>query len=397
MATFDLKNKACIVGVGTSEKFGFVLDKSPLTLHIESFKAALEDAGLRREDIDGFHTAHGAPIGVDYDEFAALAGCNFRWVNQNWTHGRWVATAVAHAALAVCMGLCNYAAIMNTFVSRRGYGRFRSHGGGEGGEGLRDVGGGHGEVSIHGFDTPGAATALAAKKYMDKYDATSEELATTALTFRKHACLNPMAIMYGKPMTLEDYMSSRVIVPPFHLFDYCLVNEGSTCIIVTTAERARNLKKAPVNIAGLQGVPTGRNSYHLFSRPGLGTAFEEEVEYRAPQHLAYQMAGVSQKDVDALYMYDSFSSNLWMVLERFGFCPSGEAHTWVQGGRIELGGELPVNTNGGNMSEGDFTGYSHIIEMARQLRRECGERQVKGAELLQWATPWGDSVILSRG
>ncbi len=393
MATLDLKNQACIVGVGQSEKFGFVLNKSPVTLQIEALKAALADAGLQRDDIDGFQSAHGFPSGVDYDEFAVLTGCNFKWVAQFWNHGRWGASSIAHAAMAVAFGLCNYVAIMNTTLSARGYGRWRPRTR----ESPRDLGGGHGEVPYHGFDTPGAATSMAAQKYMRKYGATSEELGATAVAFRKHANLNPMAIMRDRTMTLEDYMNSRMITPPYHLFDYCLVNEGSNCLIVTTAERAKNLKKRPVNISGHQGTPGNRDNFNIFSRRGLGVAFDEELDYKPKERQVYQMAGVTQKDIDAFYTYDSFSTNLWMALETFGFCDIGEAHLFCQDGRIELGGELPCNTNGGLMSEGHYSGYNQMVEMVRQLRGECGPRQVKDAEVVQWGPAWGDSVIFTKG
>ena len=115
--------------------------------------------------------------------------------------------------------------------------------------------------------------------------------------------------------------------------------------------------------------------------------YGDEYSYVAPEQPVYAMASVEKADVDALYVYDAFSTNLWMVLERFGFCREGEAYEWVQGGRIGLGGELPANTNGGLLSEGHVSGYGHLVEMARQLRGECGPRQVEGDEVLQWASP----------
>ncbi len=396
MAVFDAKNRACIVGVGTSQKFGFVLNKSAIVLSVEALKMALDDAGLKRDDIDGYSTAHGSPGGVDYEEMGVQAGCNFRWVTQFVNHGRWTATSISTAAMAVCAGYANYVAVLNTNTNARGYGRHfpRERGFSEG---MRDIGSGHGLVAHYGLDTPGAATSMVARKYMTKYGATSEELAATAIAFRKHANLNPMAIMHDRTMTQEDYMNSRMVSPPYRLFDYCLVNEGSTCLIITTAERARNLKKKPVYITGYQGDRTGRNNYTMFGRPGLGLTFEEEFEFKNPETEVYQMAGVTPKDIDVLYMYDSFSTNLWMVLERFGFCKEGEGHAFCQNGRIELGGELPVNTNGGLMSEGHYSGYNQNIEMVRQLRGECGPRQVENAEVGQWSTPWGASLILTKG
>jgi acetyl-CoA acetyltransferase len=397
-AAFNLKDQACIVGIGMTA-FGRILDRSPASLQVEAFRNALADCGLERDDIDGFATAFGAPDGMDYDEFAHHAGLELRWANQNWTHGRWGSTCLSQAALALSAGLCNYVAVCITRENARGYGRYLSHGSREGSaEGLRDFTGGHGESNIHGLDTPGAATSLVAREYMHRYGATSEELGTVAVTFRKHAQLNPHATMYGRPMTLDDYLESRWITPPFRLFDYCLVNEGSICLILTTPERARALKQTPVFLSGLQGVQTSRDSSNPYARPGLASKFQTEFDYVAPEHqLVYDMAQVKQDDVDALYIYDSFSTNLWMILERYGFCKAGEAHEFIQGGRIEIGGALPVNTNGGSLSDGHYSGYNQFVEMVTQLRGDAGPRQVAGAEVLQGATGFGDSAIMTRG
>lgn len=396
MADFDLSRKACIVGIGTSDRFGLVLDESPLRLQMQAFRAALVDSGLAKSEIDGFATAHGAPQGVDYDEFAIQSGCDLTWAVQMWAHGRWASTLITQAALAVTSGLADCVAVINTITNNKGYGRhLRELGEGTIKEAFRDVGGGHGEAGAYGLDTPGSATSLVAQHYMDLYGATSEHLAAVPIAFRKHARLNPMAIMREKELTLEQYLASPPLVGPFRLFDFCLRNEGSTCLLVTTAERARNLKAKPVFVAGVQGARASRDDFIMFARPGLGLGFTDEYEYAPPPMLAYRMAKVEPADVDALYVYDSFSSNLWMVLERFGFCKPGEAFQWTQGGRIELGGELPVNTHGGLHSEAHLSGYGHLVEMVRQIRGEAGERQVEGAEVLQWATPWGDSVILT--
>ncbi len=318
-------------------------------------------------------------------------------MTQLWSHGRWASTLVAQAALAVATGLANYVAVANTVTHGRGYGR-HLQGLDEGGarEAFRDVGGGHGEAGPYGLDNPGAATAMVARRYMDKYGATDEDLAVPPLTSRKHARLNPMAIMRDHELTLEQYLASPPLVGPFRLFDYCLRNEGSVCFIVATVDRSRALAKPPALIAGFQGARASRDDFTMFARPGLGIGFTDECEYRPEPALVYAMAGVERDDVDGLYAYDSFSSNLWMILERFGFCGEGEAFEWVKGGRIELGGELPVNTNGGLQSEAHLSGYGHLVEMVRQLRGEGGPRQIDGASVLQWASPWGDSVILTK-
>jgi acetyl-CoA acetyltransferase len=395
--TVDLSRQACVAGIGTSREFGLVLGRSPLRLQVEAFRAALADAGLEKSQVDGFATAHGAPHGVDYDEFAIQAGCDFRWVSQLWSHGRWASTLVAQSAMAVASGMADCVAVANTVTHGKGYGRhFHGLSGGGSWEAFRDVGGSHGEAGPYGLDTPGAATAMAAQRYMDTYGATSEDLAVAPLASRKHARLNPMAIMRDRELTLDEYLASPPLVGPFRIFDYCLRNEGSVCFLVTSVERARALAKAPALIAGFQGARASRDDFIMFARPGLGIGFTDEYEYRPQPAPVYAMAGVERGDVDGLYVYDSFSSNLWMLLERFGFCGEGEAFEWLKGGRIELGGELPVNTNGGLQSEAHLSGYGHLVEMVRQLRGEAGPRQIKNASVLQWATPWGDSVILTR-
>lgn len=387
----------CLVGVGTSDAFGFDLGASPMLLQSQAFLAALDDAGLGRDDVDGFATAQGSPLGVDYEEFTATAGLRCRYIDQAWAHGRWATGLVVHAALAISAGLADVVAIANTFTTRRGYGRhLGAMGAGSGAEGLRDVGGGHGEWTVHGIDTPGAATSLVAQRYMERYGVDESDLARIAVGYRANAALNPMAVLRDKPLDLESYRAEPVIAGPFRRCDYSLHNEGSTCLLLTSAERAAELAKAPVRIAGAQSISSGRDDHVMFSRPGLGTGFADEFSYRPPQPRVYGMAGVGQDDVDALYVYDSFASNLWTTLERFGFCAEGEAPGWVEKHGLTVGSPTPVNSNGGLMAEGHFAGYAHLVEMVRQLRGEAGARQVTRADVLQWATPWGDSLILTR-
>jgi acetyl-CoA acetyltransferase len=390
---------ACIAGVGTSEAFGFALGKSPLRLQVEAFASALRDAGWSKAAVDGVVTSHGSPQGVDYDQFVLTAGLDTRWASQKWTHGRWAATTVIEAALAVEAGLADCVAVLDTVTSPRGYAReLRALGAMHGREALRDTGGGHGEWEVHGIDTPGAATALVARRYLDKYGATDDDLAEIAVAFRAHANRNPMAVMGGKTMTKASYFEEPVIVRPFRRPDYCLSTEGSTCTLVTTAERAADAAKAPVTIAGMEGIRTSRDDHILFARPGLGVGVQEESDEAgrwAPR--IYASSGIDRGSVDGLYVYDAFTSNVWMVLERFGFCGPGEAPAYVRERGLGLTSAVPVNTNGGLLSEAHLSGYSHLVEMVRQLRGEAGERQVEGAEVMQWATPRGDSLIFAKG
>ena len=198
-------------------------------------------------------------------------------------------------------------------------------------------------------------------------------------------------------MTIEDHQRSPWIVEPLRLLDCCQINDGGSCIIVTSAERAKDCKKPPVYISGMQGVHAGPE-YHNLALPGLGVAQQKVYKYKptAEDLYSYRMAGITQKDVDALITYDAFSPLVLFALERFGFCGPGEAREFVKNGRIELGGELPVNTSGGLMSEGHRTGFNLLVEVVRQLRRECGERQVKDAEVGQYASFLGESIVFRR-
>lgn len=387
---------ACIAGVGTSDELGFDLGKSPTRLQAEAVRNALGDAGISKDRIDGIATSHGAPRGVDYDEFVLFAGLEVRWVTQLWSHGRWAATAVSSAALAVSAGLADCVAVVDSTTTARGYARHRPGRDGAESEGSRDSGGGHGEWSVQGIETPGAATALVARSYMDRYGATPDDLAVIAVTSRLHALRNPIAVMRNKPMTRDDYFAEPLQVEPFRRADFCLSTEGATCLLVTSLDRAADMRKEPVVIAGMEGISAGRDDHIMFSRPGLGVGLQREArldDFAGPT--IYHRSGIARSAIDGLYVYDSFTSNIWMVLERFGFCGEGEAAAYVDEEGFDLGAKLPINTNGGLLSEGFLSGYGHLVEMTRQLRGEGGERQIE-AEVLQWATPRGDSLILTK-
>lgn len=386
-----MKINAAIAGVGASE-FGRFLPQSQLGLCATAFKAALEDSGLTREDIDGLSLHMGSPLGLDYDRVADGLGLNIRYVNQSWTHGRFVTNALQHAALAVSAGLANVVACV-TAIS---FTRERDILGGPGDiEGNREEGGTHGESPPYGLTAPAGGAALSMQRYMAKFGATSEKLAAVPMSIRAHALQNPGAIM-KEPLTLEAHQASRMVVDPLHLFDCCLITDGAVVTFVTTRERARDLKQKPVNVAGMQGIRSGREEF-IFAPPGLGIGQQPEspVHSRPVDREVYGNAGVDRDAVQGLYTYDAFSPLVLFVLERYGFCGAGEAADFVQNGRIGPGGELPVNTNGGLLSEAHVAGWNHIREMVRQIRGTAGPRQIPNAEVLQWGTVWGDSVILT--
>jgi len=385
----SIRDQTAIAGIGQSE-YGRFLPDSQLKLGAKALKAALEDAGLERSDVDGVAIHLGWPLGVDYDRVAEAYGLDVRWVSQTWLHGRFVTSAIQQAAMAVACGLANVVACI-TAIS---FTRERQILGGPGdAEGTREDGGTHAESPPYGLTSPAGGAALGMQRYMALYGATSAQLAAVPIAFRKHALKSPYAVM-KKPLTLHEHQASRMVVDPLRLFDCCLITDGAAVALVTSAERARDLKQRPVYIAGMQGLRSGRDEF-IFATRGLG--INQQPARRSPPDerdlAAYRMAGIDRKDVAGLYTYDAFSPVALFVLERFGFCGPGEAATWVQGGRIELGGELPMNTSGGLLSEAHVAGWNSILEIVRQLRGTAGERQIPNARYLQWATPWSDSVI----
>jgi acetyl-CoA acetyltransferase len=388
MANFDLKDRSAIVGVGNSA-YGRRLMRSPIDLAADAIANALDDAGMAREALDGLIVSFGSPIGADGDTLAQVLGLNLRAYNQTWAHGRFTASSIQWAAMMVNAGLADAVACLAS-VSFSGMRRPVMGGGGDR-EGGREAGGGHGEDPVFGMTSPGAGAALVARRYFERYGTNSRALAAVPIAFRKHASMNPIAMM-REPFDVEEHQRSRFVCEPLHLLDYCLINDGAACVIVTTAERARDCKKRPVYISGMQGLPASREEF-IWSYPGLGIAQQSVFDYTAELQPVYKMAGITPSDVDALFTYDAFSILAWIALERWGFCKPGEAPAFTQGGRIEVGGELPMNTNGGLLSEAHVMGWNHQVEIVRQLRGECDARQVKGARIIQWANAYGDSLI----
>jgi acetyl-CoA acetyltransferase len=218
---------------------------------------------------------------------------------------------------------------------------------------------------------------------MHEYGTTHEQMGAVALAMRKHANLNPAALMHSKPLTMADYLASPMISDPYKLLDCCLETDGAAAFIVTSVERARDLKQKPIYVMGAAaGQPypadeiTNRKDMH---QVGLSIA--------APE--AFRMAGVKPADVDFAQIYDCFTFEVIQQLEEAGFCKRGEGGAFVENGGIELGGRLPVNTHGGLLSQAHVLGISHVVEAVRQLRGECGPRQVKDAEI-GVVTGWGD-------
>ncbi|MCA3072157.1 MAG: hypothetical protein ING77_16265 [Rhodocyclaceae bacterium] len=379
-----MRDRTAVSGVGLL--LGKYPERTSLSLAVEAYDIALADAGLERKDVDGIIQLS---YGYDYDRFLEAVGADVRYAYQGWSHGRFVAPMLQHAAMAVATGMAKAVAIVHGRRSKA-YGQTADH------EMWRQGLGPHGESPAYGALGPAFGAAIAAQRYFHLYGGSNEDLAPIAMAFRKHAQINPIAVRKD-PMSRDDYLKSRWIIEPLRLFDCCQNNDGGACIIVTSAERARDLRKPPVYISGMQGVHAGRQLHNL-TLPGLGVAQQDVFPYRPTREdlYAYEMAGVTQKDIDALITYDAFSPLVLFALERFGFCGPGEAREFVKDGRIELGGELPINTGGGLLSEGHMIGWNLFIEAVRQLRHECGPRQVKDAQVIQYGSFLGESVIFRR-
>ena len=382
-----------IVGIGQSP-FGRFLPTSQIGLGAQALREALADAQLDRAEIDGLSLHMGWPLGADYDRMAEVYGLEVDYVHQGWTHGRFVTSALQHAAMAVATGMATTVACITAISFTR---ELSILGGPGDPEGMREQGATHGENPVYGLTSPAVGAALAMQRYMALYDVTSAQLAAVPVALRKHALLSPYAVM-KQPLTVEQHQASRMVVDPLHLFDCSLITDGAAVVVLTTLDRARDRPHTPVVIAGMQGIRSGRSEF-IFAPPGLGINQQpsERVTPRPRDLAVYSRSGVSRTDMDAFYTYDAFSPLVLFALERFGFCEAGEAANWVQDGRIELGGELPVNTSGGLLSEAHVCGWNSINEMVRQLRGDAGPRQIPNAGHLQWGTCWGDSIIMRRG
>ena len=363
----QMKDRAAVVGVGASPQ-GTFPDQDAYTLSLQAFQNALDDCGLTRRDIDGLIVQ--GPGNISFVRVGEMLGIN-PVVGANFDIGG-LATGplIQYAAMLIATGMCETVALLYGNASRTEGRKF-------GGDTTVSPGREYSSAFYYtGLTSPGAASAFQARQHFNTYGSTSAQLAAVPIAQRKHAILNPQAIK-REPLTVEKHQQSRFVCEPLHVYDYCLINDGGVALIVTSAERAKDLKKKPVYISGI-----GRqDTYRCSSVPNTG--FWRDTMPKAAE-MAYGMAGVSRDAMDALMIYDSFSINIWISLENFGFCKPGEAGDFTQDGRIELGGEIPVNTNGGHLSESYMQGWLHQVEAVRQLRRECGERQVKDAEMIQY-------------
>jgi acetyl-CoA acetyltransferase len=387
------RRRAHIAGVGESRytRWGKIGDVTEHALACQAIQAAVADAGLGMDDVDGL-----ASFAEDRNEAVFLAAelglPALRFGNMVWMPGGGGGcAAVGNAAMAVETGQAEVVVVYRSLCQGQFF-RF--------GQAGRDVSApadpepptlqqatslmlaSLGFSSMpYGLLMAAAAYALPTRRHMHLYGTTSEQLGHIAVTFREHASRNPRAVMGGRPMTFEDHHASPMIADPHRLFDCCLESDGACAVVVTSAARARDLAKPPVEIlASEQGAPRGY-AFGPFSNANIpddlyATGGGEEMASRL-----FGKAGLGPSDVDVAQLYDHFTGCVLMQIEDYGFCKRGEGGPFVESGALSWkGGSLPTNTHGGSLSEAYIHGLNHVVEGVRALRGESTS-PVEGAEV----------------
>lgn len=357
--SITLKDQAAVVGIGATE-FSKNSGRSELQLACEAVSAAIDDAGLRPSDIDGM-TTFTMDMSDDI-EIARAVGIGSLSFQSQIPHGGGAALGTLHqAAMAVATGAARYVVCYRDLNGRSGQ-RYS-----EGVSGNLIT-----SDSIHwswyipsGLMTPTSWVAMVTQRYMHDTGTTSADLAEVAVQTRSHAVVNPSAIFYQRPLTIEEHQGSRMIVDPLRLYDCCLETDGACACIVTTPERARDLAQPPALIRGVaQGSGADQESMTSFYREDI-TALPE-LSLVADQ--IYAQSGLSPDDIDAAILYDAFTAIVLFQLEAYGFCGRGEAKDFVKGGNLQKAGRLPVNTHGGQLSEAYIHGMNGVNEGVRLVR-----------------------------
>jgi 17-hydroxy-3-oxo-4-pregnene-20-carboxyl-CoA lyase len=355
-----ISGAAAIAGIGATE-FSKDSGRSELQLAAEATAAALADAGLSPSDVDGLVTFvmdSNAEIAVARE----LGLGDLSFFSQVGYGGGAACATVQQAALAVAAGIAEVVVCYRALNERSGH-RF--------GQVSRAAvaaptssGVDNGWHYPMGLGTPAATVAMIARRYMHEYGATSEDFGLVAVADRRHAAVNPRAWFYQRPITLADHQASRWIAEPLRLLDCCQESDGAVAMVVTSAERARDLRHpAAVIRAAAQGSSPGQFVMTSYYRDELGLP---EMGVVARQ--LWQQAGLGPADVRTAVLYDHFTPYVLLQLEELGFCPRGEARHFISGGTIELGGDLPLNTHGGQLGEAYIHGMNGIAEGVRQVR-----------------------------
>jgi acetyl-CoA acetyltransferase len=363
-----LNGDTAIAGIGQTE-FSKMSGRSELQLAAEASAAAIRDAGLSAADIDGMVT-----FTIDTnDELAlqrSLGITNLRWTARTPFGGGGACATVQLAAAAVAAGAANAVLIYRAFNERseRRFGQ------------PPEAGAAAPRRDLHftfGLDTPGKIYSLWYRRYLEKYGVTNADLGAYVVTARDYAATNPAAWFYQRPITLADHQASRWIVEPIlRLMDCCQESDGGVALVVTSAERARDLPQPLVRILGAsQSQALGGDILFDYYREDPS----EFPEARQVTQDLWKQTGLAPKDMDMAMLYENFSPVVFMMLEAHGFVGRGEARDFVASGQLRLGGALPTNTNGGLIGEGYIHGFNNITEAVRQMRGTAAN-QVAGAK-----------------
>lgn len=350
---------AAIVGVAESD-LGHLPGRNVLQLQAQAAKRALDDAGFTKDDVDALFTT------ASWAHFPQLMLAEYLGITPKYTGGTNIGGSsfeshVAHAMVGIQAGLFEVALITYGSTNRTNGTRSPST--------LTQR-----YEDIYGVPSPAGHYAMAAMRHMHQYGTTSEQLAEIAVATRKWATLNEKAFK-REPITIEDVLQSPMISEPLHLLDCCLITDGGGAIIVASAEAAARAKKKPIWILGHAETQTHNSVAHM---PDLTVTGAKDTGKRA-----MEMAGITHGEIDVVQVYDSFTITVLLTLESLGFCKPGEGGVFVSNQRTAPGGDFPLNTSGGGLSychPGMF-GIFLLIEAVRQLRGECGERQVEDAKI----------------
>jgi acetyl-CoA acetyltransferase len=374
MADRNLAKVAAVVGVGQTDYRGDWArvragekPRDSVGYAADAFKVALADSGLQKSDIDGLIVG---PT-TAYDRMGEVLGLDVKWGGQGDAM-----LSVIQACMAINAGLCENVALV--------YGNNQRSGGTNYG-GDNAAGGGNFLSYIYhapwGFTSQGALYAMMFRRYMEETGLTSAELGEVAVAQRIHSSLTPHALMQ-KRITVDDYLASNFVCEPLHLFDYCLVNDGGVALIISAADRAKSIRPDAVTIHGV-----GRHDLNS----GATSLVPRLTNYYLPAQQAvaeqvFNMAGVGPKDMDCLQVYDSFSCHIPLALEGYGYCGAGEAGKFMRETGISVEKGLPVNTSGGHLSESYMQGWAHQVEAVRQVRGQCGDRQVPDCNFVHYSS-----------
>jgi acetyl-CoA acetyltransferase len=363
------KHKIVIAGIGETEQ-GKIPNKSSFQFLSEASKIAIEDAGIKKSDVDGLVTAFSLVehTFMHCTTFADYFGLRPKFFSSVAIGGATAVWMAAEAAMAIASGQADVVLCVrgdNTLSGISSSGMVAL---------IREMC--HAEFEFpYGLTTPGGY-ALAAQRYFHDYNAKQEHLAAVAVTMRKHAGMKENA-MNKEPLTIEEVVNSRVIAEPLRKYDCSIISDGGAAFIVTTEEKAKALRiQKP--LAYLWGMGQGYSHQYLTTLHDLDQIYDA---IGSSGERAFKTAGVGPEDVDVAFLYDCFTITVLLELEGLGFMPKGEAGPFALEGRLEIGKDLPLNTHGGLLSQAHLGAMHHVVEATAQLRGEAGQRQVKDAEV----------------